>query len=510
MSNYSINNKRIIKNTAYLYVRMLLLMVVNLYTSRVVLHALGVQDYGVYNAVAGFISMFSMVSAALSTAISRYITFTLAENNPEKLRRIFSTSVILMLLLSLSLIIISETIGIWFLNNKMTIPDSRMMAAHFVFQFSLVTFVINLLSVPYTAVLIAHERMSAFAYIGIVEGVAALGVAIVLTCSSVDTLILYAFLMCIVSIIIRLIYGIYSKKHFEETRGKYVLDREQLKNMVGFAGWNFIGVTSGVLRSQGINLLFNVYNGPVVNAARGISMQIFNAVNKFSGNFYTSVQPQITKSYANGSHEEANRLACDSSRLAFYLLLLIGIPILSETDFLLRIWLHETPPLTSAFVKIIVIFSFLEAFSQPLIYLMLATGKVRNYQIIVGSLCLLNFPVVWLILHLGFSPEIAQSTTILFSFLSLLVRIYMLNKMTGLSCRYFFINTFGRAMMLALLAFIVPYIIMKLYPIGWVRFIAGSFCSELVALVLILFIGLVGKERRAVITKISKLCSHAK
>lgn len=509
MSNYSINNRRIIKNTAYLYVRMLLLMVVNLYTSRVVLHALGVQDYGVYNAVGGFISMFSMVSAALSTAISRYITFTLGENNSEKLRRIFSTSVILMMLLSLALIILSETLGIWFLNNKMTIPDSRMMAAHFVFQFSLVTFVINLLSVPYTAVLIAHERMSAFAYIGIIEGLAALGVALVLNYSSVDTLILYAFLMCLVSMIIRLIYGFYCKKHFDETQGKYVLDKEGLRDMLGFAGWNFIGVTSGVLRSQGINLLFNVYNGPAVNAARGLSMQIFNAVNKFSGSFYTSVQPQITKSYANEKRAAANKLACDSSRLAFYLLLLIGIPILSETDFLLRLWLHEIPPLTSDFVRIIVIFSFLEAFSQPLIYLMLATGKVRNYQIIVGSLNLLNFPVAWLILHLGYSPEIAQSTTILFSFLSLLVRVYMLKRMTELSLRYFFVNTFGRAMIVAFLVLAVPNLIIRFYESGIIRFITGAICSELYALALIFFIGLANNERQIVISNISKLLHRA-
>ena len=183
--------------------------------------------------------------------------------------------------------------------------------------------------------------MSTFAYIGIFEGVASLSVALLLIYSPIDSLIFYAMLMCVVSLVVRLIYGSYSKRHFDETRGKLVFDQVQLKNMLGFAGWNFIGVTSGVLRSQGINLLFNVYNGPVINAARGISMQVFNAVNKFSGSFYMAVQPQITKSFAAGKYSEANKLACDSSRLAFYLLLLIGIPILSETDFLLQLWLHE-------------------------------------------------------------------------------------------------------------------------------------------------------------------------
>ena len=305
----------------------------------------------------------------------------------------------------------------------------------------------------------------------------------------------------------RLIYTIYGKKHFNETRGKLVLDKEQLRNMLGFAGWNFIGVTSGVLRSQGINLLFNVYNGPVINAARGLSMQVFNAVNKFSGSFYTAVQPQITKSYAAGNNHDANKLACDSSRLAFSLLLLIGIPILSETDYLLKLWLHEMPDSTIVFVRIVVCFALIEAFSQPLVYLMLATGKIRNYQIIVGSLCLLNFPVAWLVLYLGYPPTLAQFTTIIFSFLSLLVRVFMLNRMTGLSIRYFAINTFGRAGVVTFFSAITPYLVSITYHESAIRFILGSMGSEIIALLLIAFIGLNGNERQYVFNRLKQI-SH--
>lgn len=510
MSEYSINRKKIAKNTFYLYLRMLLLMVVNLYTSRVVLHTLGVEDYGVYNAVGGFISMFSLISAALSTAISRYITFTLGEDNGEKLRKIFSTSVIILLFLSFILVALSETAGLWFMINKMTIPVEREFAAHFVYQFSVLTFLVNLLSVPYNAVLIAHERMAVFAYIGIFEGLAALGVALVLQFSSLDSLMLYALLMCLISLIVRLVYSLYCKRNFEETRGKLVFDKVCLKNMLGFASWNFIGVTSGVLRSQGINLLFNVYNGPIVNAACGISMQMFNAVNKFSGSFYTAIQPQITKSYASGNKQNACRLACDSSRLAYFLLLLICIPILAETDYLLQLWLHEVPVDTSVFVKIIVLFAFIEAFSQPLIYLMLATGEIRNYQIIVGSLCLINFPVAWLFLYFGSSPAIAQSTTIVFSFLSLIVRVYMLNKMTGLSIRYFVINTFCRACIVTILSLILPYIITTFYATGILRFLLGSFFSEFVAIIIIGWLGLTLSERQSIIIKIKRVVSYDK
>lgn len=506
----SVNNKRIAKNTAYLYIRMLILMVVNLYTSRVVLEALGIEDYGVYNAVGGFISMFSMISAALSTAISRYITFTLGENKPEKLRHIFSTGVIIQIFLSIILVLISETIGLWFLSNKMTIPEGREIAAQFVFQFSIATFVINLLSVPYNAVLIAHEKMSAFAYIGIFEGFATLAVALILKIIPVDSLIIYSFLMCLVAFIVRIIYASYSKRHFDETRGSLIFNKEHLKNMLGFAGWNFIGVTSGVLRSQGINLLFNIYNGPVVNAAQGISMQIFNAVNKFSGSFYTAVQPQITKSYAAGNYQEANKLACDSSRLAFYLLLLIGLPILSETNYLLHLWLHEIPTSTSIFVKIIVGFALIEAFSQPLIYLMLAIGKIRNYQIIVGSLCLLNFPVAWLVLHIGYSPAFAQSTTILFSFLCLIVRVFMLKQMTGLSLHYFAFNTFGRASIVTIISLITPYLISRTYTESLERFLIGTLCTELVSVTFILLIGLNKDEKQSVFSRIKRVFYYAK
>ena len=506
----SVNNKRIAKNTAYLYIRMLILMVVNLYTSRIVLKSLGIEDYGVYNAVGGFISMFSMVSAALSTAISRYITFTLGEKKTEKLKNIFSTGVIIQIFLSIILVLLSETVGLWFLSNKMTIPCGREIAAHFVYQFSIATFVINLLSVPYNAVLIAHEKMSAFAYIGIFEGFATLAVALALYISPIDSLIMYSFLMCLVALIVRGIYASYSKRHFDETRGSLIFNKEYLKEMLGFAGWNFIGVTSGVLRSQGINLLFNVYNGPVVNAAQGISMQVFNAVNKFSGGFYTAVQPQITKSYAEGHYKEANKLVCDSSRLAFYLLLLIGLPILSETDYILQLWLHEVPASTVIFVKIIICFALIEAFSQPLIYLMLATGKIRNYQIIIGTLCLLNFPVAWIILYLGYPPTLAQSTIVLFSFLSLIVRVFMLKQMTGLSIYYFAFNTFGRAFVVTILSLIIPYIISIMYGEGLLRFLIGTLCSEFISIILIVILGLNKEERLNVFNKLKHVFVNAK
>lgn len=484
---------------------MLFLMFINLYTSRVVLKYLGVEDYGVYNAVGGFITMFSMVSSALSTAISRYLTFTIGENNNEKLKRVFSTSIIIQLFLCVVLILLVETLGVWFLNYKMTIPEGRFFAANIVLQFSLLTFVINLLSIPYNAVLIAHERMNAFAFIGIYEGIAMLAIAFLLKVSPFDSLIYYALLMFLLAFSTRLIYGIYCKKHFEECNFKWIFNAILFKDMMGFAGWNFIGVSSGVLRSQGINILLNVYLGPIVNAARGLAMQILNAVNKFSGSFYTAVQPQITKYYAAGEYVAANKLVCQSSRFSFFLLLVICLPIIWETDFLLSLWLIDVPIYTVQLTRIVLLFTLSEAFSQPLIYLMLATGKIKTYQIVVGGLCLLNFPIAWLLLYYGSSVVIVQSTTILFSWLSLWTRLYMLNRMVNFPVACFVKDTLGRSLLVFVGASIIPLFVVSTMELGYLRFLINLLLTILSLTISIGLFGLKKKERMFLLAKVKSL-----
>lgn len=490
-----INNSQIAKNTIFLYFRMILLMVVNLYTSRVVLKSLGVVDYGIYNAVGGFISMFSMVSSALSTAISRYITYSLGEGNEEKLSRIFSTSILVQCLLVTALFVLSETVGIWFLNSKMTIPVNRIFAANIVFQCTLLTFSINLLSVPYNAALIAHENMKAFAVIGLLEGLISLLTALLVQVSQTDKLITYAALMMGVALLIRVLYGYYCKRHYVECHFRFIFERSLVKDMLGFAGWNFIGVTAGVLRSQGLTLLFNVYIGPSLNAARGLAMQVFQAVNKFSGSFYTAVQPQITKSFAANQINDANKIASRSSKLAFFLLLLIILPILWETEYILHLWLEEVPQHTVWLTKIVLLFSLSEAYSQPLIYLMLATGNIKRYQIIVGGLCLLNFPLAWFLLYLKQSPELVQGTTILFSLILLFVRLKMLNSMTQFPVNDFMKRTLGISILISLLSCICPFILCTIFEQGWQRLMMNVFLSDAVTMFVIYTLGLSSGER---------------
>lgn len=500
-----INNKRIAKNILMLYLRMFFLMIVNLYTSRIVLQALGVEDYGVYNAVAGFITMFSLISSSITSAISRFITYVLGQEDHIKLKKVFSTALLIQITLALIIVLLVEFIGVWFLNTHMIIPDGREIAANWILQFALFTFVFNLWSTPYNAALIAHEKMEAFAYIGIFEGSANLVIAFLVMYSSCDSLILYGGLMCIVAFITRLIYNIYCKRHFSECRFQWIFDKQLFKEMCGFAGWNFIGSISGLLREQGINILFNVYYGPIVNAARGLASQVQAAITKFSQSFFVAVQPQITKSYANNKINESHDLVLRSSRLAFLLLTALILPVVIETKFLLEIWLKDVPEHTISFVRIILTASLIDSFSSPLVYLMLATGKIKKYQIIVGTFNILNFPIAWLVLYCGGTPELSLLTIIVFSFIALLLRLMMLKSITNFPIIKFIKNTVMRCLFILIVSIIPSFIILKYMPIGLPRFCINIFLIEIVFFICTFLLGFNSNERRFLKNKV---CSY--
>lgn len=486
-----------------LYIRMLFLMVVNLYTSRVILQALGVEDYGVYNAIAGFIAMFSMVSSAIAGAISRFITFVLGQGDKDKLKKVFSTAIIIQLTLAAIVVVLVEVVGVWFLNTHMTIPDGREVAANWVLQFALVTFVLNLWSTPYNAALIAHEKMAAFAYIGIFEGVANLIIAFMVMCSPFDRLIVYGAFICLIALITRMIYNGYCKKHFDECIFKWTFDYNLFKEMFSFAGWNFIGSISGLLRDQGINILFNVFCGPIINAARGLAIQVQTAVFKFSSNFYVAVQPQITKSYASDNVDESHDLVLRSSRFAFLLLTALIVPLITETDFILQLWLKEVPAHTTAFVQIILLCTLIDSLSTPLIYLMLATGNIKRYQIVVGLFNFINFPVAWIILYCGGSPELAQLSIIFFSLVALILRISMLRPLTHFPVRDFMVSTVSRCLFIVTICFIVSLTISQKMDNGLSRFILNFSVTELTLGILLLTIGLNTGEKKFIFEKVN-------
>ena len=495
------NNKRIAKNTLLLYFRMLFMMVVSLYTSRVILNALGVEDFGIYNVVGGVVAMFTVISGSLSAAISRFITYELGKGDQSKLNKIFSASVTIQLLLSLIIVVLIESVGVWFLNAKMTIPADRVTAANWVLQFSIITFVINLISVPYNAAIIAHERMSAFAYISILEAIGKLAIAFFIMWSPIDKLIYYAILMCTVAVIVRLTYGHYCKKHFTECTYHFHWDKDILKQMFGFAVWNFIGASSVVFRDQGGNIIF----GPTVNAARGIANQVNTAITGFVQNFMTALNPQITKSYASGDGEYMMTLIFQGARLSFYMLLLLSLPVLINTHYILVIWLKIVPERAVLFVRLILIFAMCESISNPLITAMLATGKIRNYQIVVGGLQLLNLPLSYICLKTGFVPESILVVAIIISLACLFARLYMLRGMIGLSSILYMKNVFLNVLVVALLSTIIPYMLFCYMKETFFSFIIITLIAVLCTLVVEFYIGCNQKERFFVLNKVRNI-----
>lgn len=487
--------KRIARNTMMLYIRMFVLMLVGLYTSRVVLNALGETDYGIYSVVGGVVAMFTMISGALNSAVSRFITFELGKGYPVRLNKVYCTSVNIQLILALIVVLLAEPIGLWFIEHMMTIDPSRIPAATWVLHFSLLAFVVNLMSIPQMASITAHEKMSAYAYIGMLDGLLRLGVAFMIMKSPIDSLVYYAMLMAAVVLLVRLTYGIYCRISFPECRYRLVFDGPLVKEMFSFAGWNFIGVTSGVLRDHGGNILVNLFSGPVVNAARGVAVQLNGAVQSFVTNFMTAVNPQITKSYAAGDNEYVFSLIRKSSKMSFYLLSLMAIPIIFNAEFLLGVWLKEVPEHASLFVQLFLMFAMSEALSNPLITAMLATGRIRNYQLVVGGIQLLNIPLSYLFLRMGAIPEITVVVAIALSQVCLFARLIMFSKASGFSVPEFVREVYVNALKVGILASAVPLVLMFVLPAGfWWSVLDLAVCLICTAVV-VLFVGCSRSDR---------------
>ena len=505
MAESSTNNKRIAKNTLLLYVRMLFLMLISLYTSRVILNALGVEDYGIYNVVGGVVTMFSVLSGSLSAAISRFITFELGKGDNERLKRVFSSSVTIQAGIALIIIVLAETVGLWFLNEKMVIPDNRLTAANWCFHFSVITFVINLVTVPYNASIIAHEKMSAFAYISIFEGFGKLLIAWCIVVNPVDRLIFFAAMVAILAWTICFIYAAYCKRHFTECTYHFVYDHYLLKQMFGFAGWNFIGASSAVLRDQGGNIILNIFFGPTVNAARAIAVKINTVVTSFVQNFMMALNPQITKSYASGDKKYMFNLIFQGARLSYYILLLLCIPIILNTHYILVVWLKLVPEHTVLFVQFTLIFAMMESISNPLITAMLATGKIKNYQIVVGGLQMLNLPVAYFCLYMGAIPESVVIVAIVIGQCCLAARLFMLRRMIGLEVRVYLRKVYFNVLLVTLMALIIPALLHQYLLESFTTFLILSVLSIPCTLLSCLYVGSTNEERMLVYSKAKQM-----
>lgn len=509
MSENSVKSKRIAKNSFLLYVRMLLLTAISLYTSRIILNALGVIDYGIYNVVGGMVTMFSMISGSLSSAISRFLTIAIGKKEIGRLSVIFSTSVNIQFLLALLIIILMETIGLWFLEKKMVIPDERLTAAWWVFQFSVLTFVINLISIPYNAIIIAHERMSAFAYISILEAIGKLVIAYCIVINPIDRLVFFALMITLLSVIIRFIYGWYCRVNFRETIYHFVIDKRLLKEMFGFAGWNFLGSSAMILREYGGNLIINLFCGPSVNASRAIAGKVNSTVQGFINNFTMAINPQITKSYASGDFDYMFNLIYQGSRLSFYMMLLLSMPILLNAHYILQLWLGVVPDYTVSFVCLILLLAMSDILSNTLITALLAVGRVRNYQIVVSTLQMLNLPISYCCLRWwSCPPESVIIVAIILSNIALFVRLYMLRKLIPIKIATFICNVYLNAIIVTLFSSLLPVLLNFVMAESFKRLIIVSLFAVLNTLAVTYFIGCSKSEQLLVKKIIANFILH--
>ena len=426
MSDTSANNKRIAKNTLMLYVRMLCTMVVSLYTSRVILQTLGVEDYGIYNVVGGIAALFSFITASMSQAIQRFITFELGKQLDRDVSKVFSVGIELQLCISIVIMILVEIVGIWMINNKLQIPSGRINAAFWVLQFTILTIPITLLNSPYNALIIAHEKMQAFAYISILEVLAKLAIAFALIYTTHDKLIVYGMLYMLVMLLIRFGYILYCKRFIPDVKFVYTKDFSMIRGILSFAGWNMYGALAYVGFTQGLNILLNMFFCPIVNAARGIAVQIQSTIYSFIINFQTAINPQITKTYASNDIVNMHILIFRSAKFSFILIALISIPILYETSFILNLWLKDVPDYTKTFVRIIIITSWISAIENPISYAVQASGQIKRYQIVVSTIRLMILPISYFFLTLGSPAYIVFVVHFCVDFLVIAVRLILL------------------------------------------------------------------------------------
>ena len=410
-------------------------MAVSLYTVRVVLDVLGAEDYGIYNVIGGFVSLFSFLSGTMASATQRFLSFEIGKKGNGTLTHVFSVSMYTYLLLAGVILLLSETIGLWFINNKLTIPVERLSAANFVYQSTILSFIVTLLCIPYNASIIAMERMNVFAYASIVDAMLKLAIVWMLPYIAIDHLKTYAILMFIVITSVQIYYVWYCKRYFDFCQYKHYKDKNLFRSMLSFAGWNMIGSLANILRGQGLNVLINLFFNPALNAAYGIALQVNNAITNFTNNFYTAVRPQLVKHYAGGDTKGMLDLGYQSSRFAFYLMLVITVPIMLNTEEILSIWLKEVPAYTVTFLRIIIVSSLIEVLAIPLANMLQASGKIKVYQLTVSILFLLNIPVSYAFLYLGYRPESTLWVNLSIIILSMIPRLYICKRIIELSTR---------------------------------------------------------------------------
>ena len=490
------NTQKIAKNALFLYIRMLFILACNLVVVRVVLNALGAEDYGINNVVGGVVAMFGFLTSTMNAASQRFFSFELGRNNQEGLSNYFTITTWTYVGISLLVIIVAETFGLWFLQNKLTIPPNRASAALWVYQGTIISFVISLLAIPYNSVVIARERMSIYAYVGIIEVSLRLLVAYVLFAFSGDRLKLYAVLLCIAMSIPSAFYIIWGTTAFKECKLKKYWNTTIFKEMFSFSCWNLFGALASILRSQGINILLNIFFNPIVNAARAIAYQINSAMNQFVLNFFKAVQPQIIKLYAANEKAKMLNLIFTSTKFSFFLVILIATPLFLEAPFILSLWLKVVPQHTILFTRMVILISVIESISYPLQTSLMATGKIKFYQITTGSISFLNIPISYFFLNNNYPPETTLYIAIILAIVSQISRIAFMKKQISMGILNYITKSILPCLAVFLPSFIISFYISKIQLSDNITFILTTCSSLIITFIFVYLVGLSKTERQ--------------
>lgn len=502
--------RRIAKNTVLLYMRSLISLFISLWTSRLVLKGLGVDDYGIYGVVGSFVSMFSIVTGSLNGAISRFLNYAMGKGDKDEMKNTFSLSLNIMVILALIVILLTETFGLWFLYNKMTIPPDRVNAAFWCFQFSVLSSVSSFLVVSFTASIIAHEKMGVFAYIDVSEVILKFLIALLITFSlgDVDKLVLYAALLLTVTLTKQMISRIYAMKHFEECRIRWYWNKEKFIEMFSYAGWSFLGKTSGTFSGQGVNMVMNVVFGPAVNAARSLCWTVNHSVSIFVNNYTMAINPQVTQSYASGDHEYMKSLLFRGTRFTYYIMWLVFLPLVLETKFVLDFWLGAYPDHTMNFIRLVMFVNLINIQQVILSMGIRSTGRIMWYQILMSLTEFLQFGAVYFLLHNGLAPEWAFVCSNIVACIKVVIVWIISRSLLDISIGEFIRTVVFPIVLVSVFSSIIPVSLYYLLPEGWMRFIIVLGSSLAISSVFILFIGCTPQEREwllsLVINKLKK------
>lgn len=489
------DNRLIVKNTLLLYIRMFVMMITSLFTSRIVLHILGETDFGIYNIIGGVVVLFSFLNSALLSATQRFLNYNLGKNDLDSTHRVFCMSVNSYFILSLIVFLLGETVGLWFVNAQLNIPDVRMNAANWVYQFTLITFIINLLRVPYNATIIAYERMNFYAYLSLGEVALKLVVVYLLYLTTFDKLVIYALLYMLVPLFITFLYKVYSNRHFDITHYEWIWDKNMFKELFSFSGWSLFGSLANLSASQGLNILVNIFHGVTLNTALGIANQLVSGVTGFISNFQVAFNPQIVKNYAAKEYTSLYNLIFSSSKFSYFLLLFIALPIILNINPILSIWLVDVPKYTGIFSQLILVFFLIEAISAPLWMFVQATGKIRNYQILMAILIFMNFPMMYLVLKMNLPVYYVWIVRIFVQMLVFCARCIYIKKVYDFPLINYCLNVLLPVILVSVFAIPLSLLIKIFLPGYWLNFIMSMLISMLITVILVIILGLNKREK---------------